>query len=180
MSENAEFKALVRRRMEATGEKYTTAYRALLDAARPAVTPLSGRQILPRVAARFAGDPPKPASVWVRFRPEFELPLDEAEIAEYAEADEAERANLVLRWLDERIYDMLIDDELIVDHTVVYQDQEADEFTRGEADSLGITADQYAWLQDRLTYEEFEQLTDEAMYRLLADEYTEYPPSDAR
>jgi len=75
---------------------------------------------------------------------------------------------------------MLIDDDLIADHAVVYEDQRADESIRGEADDLGITADQYAWLWYRLTDEEFEQLTDDAMYRLLADEYTEYPSSDNR
>jgi len=180
MSDNAEFKALVRRRMDATGEKYTTAYRALLDAARPAVFPLSGRQILPRIAARFADSAPKPDSVRVRLRPEFELHLDEAELAQYAEADEGEREELVLRWLDERFYHMLVDDDLIADHAVVYEDQRADESIRREADDLGITADQYAWLWYRLTDEEFEQLTDDAMYRLLADEYTEYPSSDNR
>jgi hypothetical protein len=52
MTDSGEFKALVRQRMEATGEKYTQAHRALLGAARGALVP-SKHLILPRVAARF-------------------------------------------------------------------------------------------------------------------------------
>ena len=54
----------------------------------------------------------------------------------------------------------------------------ADSVTLCRADNaakLGITPDQYVWLRDRLTDQEFRVLTEEAMHQLLASEYTEYP-----
>jgi hypothetical protein len=55
MTGSSEFKGLVRERMQATGEKYTTAMRVILKAAETGVSPLRGPDaaILPRIAAQY-------------------------------------------------------------------------------------------------------------------------------
>jgi hypothetical protein len=162
--------------MAATGEKYTAAYRALLDAAARAPLP-PGRPILPRIAAEYATTPAKPVNVRLHLREQLDLNLDEAELAEYVAADEGGRLNLIQDWLLDRIDDLIVDEELIRGHEVVYEDQLADEDARSEANYLGITPDQYLWLSDRLTNEEFSVLSDEDMRRLLATEYIDFPGS---
>jgi len=98
VTDTGEFKALVRKRMAATGEKYTEAYRALLDAAASAVLP-SGHRILPRIAVRYADKPAKPVYVRLHLWDMLDLSLDDAELAEYLTADEDGRLDLVRQWL---------------------------------------------------------------------------------
>ncbi len=176
MTDAGDFKALVRQRMADTGEKYTVAYRALLDAAASAVLP-PGHRILPRIAARYADKPAKPVLVQLRLWELLDLSPDDAELAEYLAADEDGRLDLIRQWLMDRIDDLIADGELVREHEVVYEDQLADERARSEAGYLGVTPDQYLWLAERLTDEEFSTLGDEDMHRLLAAEYTEYPAS---
>ena len=176
MTDAGDFKALVRQRMAATGEKYTVAYRALLDAAASAVRP-PGHQILPRIAARYADKPAKPVYVRLRLWELLDLSPDDAELAEYLAADEDGRLDLIRQWLMDRIDDLIADEELVRNHEVVYEDQLADEHAQSEAGYLGVTPDQYLWLAERLTDEEFSTLSDEDMHRLLAAGYTEYPAS---
>jgi hypothetical protein len=64
---------------------------------------------------------------------------------------------------------------MVLDHRVINADQILDDHARHEAAYLGISPDQYLWLSDRLTVREFEELSDEAMRQLLADEYREFP-----
>lgn len=104
-----------------------------------------------------------------------DLSPDDAEFAEYLAADEDSRLYLLGQWLTDRLDDLLADEELVRDHEVVYEDQLADERARSEAGYLGVTPDQYLWLEERLTNEEFSTLSDEDMHQLLAAEYTEYP-----
>ena len=177
MPDTGEFKALVRQRMAATGEKYTAAYRALLNAAARAALP-PGHPILPRIAAGYATTPAKPVNVRLHLWEQLDLNLDDAELAEFVAADEDDRLGLIRDWLLDRI-DYLIDEELIREHEVVYEDQLADEHARSEANYLGITPDQYLWLSDRLTDEEFDNLSDEDMRHLLATEYTEFTASSS-
>ena len=176
MTDADDFKALVRQRMAATGEKYTVAYRALLDAAASAVLP-PGHRILPRIAARYVDKPARPVHVRLRLWELLDLSPDDAELAEYLAADEDGRLDLIRQWLMDRIDDLIADEQLVRDHEVVYEDQLADERARSEAGYLGVTPDQYLWLAERLTDEEFSTLSDEDMDRLLAAEYTEYPAS---
>ncbi len=179
MTDSGDFKALVHRRMEATGEKYTAAYRALLDAARGALVP-SKHLILPRIAARFDDAPAKPEFLRVHLYSSIGLEVDESELQQYLAADENSRDDLVREWIADRIHELLIDDELIREHEVVFEDQAEDERVRSEAADLGIAPDQYAWLEDRLTDQQWEQLSDEAMHRLLADEYLKYAAGRGR
>lgn len=177
MSDNAELKALVRRRMDATGEKYSTAYRALLRAAETEVLPMSGRRILPRIAASSQGSP---ADVYVQIVPKLNLDLDDDALAQYLDADESEREALVKQWLLDRLDQLFSDGEDLVDHWVVSNHQEFDDHVRWQADYLGVTPDQYLWLTDRLTTSEFEELSDDAMHQLLAAEYHDYTASDEK
>lgn len=176
MPDTGEFKALVRQRMAATGEKYTVAYRALLDAAASAVLP-SGRHILPRIAARYANTPARPVEIRLHLWNRLNLNPGDEELARYLAANEDDRLNLIRDWLLDRIDDLIIDEELIREHEVLYEDQLADEHARSEAKYLGITPDQYLWLSDRLKDEEFDALSDRDMRELLATEYTEFPVS---
>jgi len=175
MTDGSEFKNLVRRRMEATGEKYTEAHRALLDAARAEVLPLDHR-VLPRVAARYPG-PRKPAAIMVDLYQRVRLDLDESDLQAYLAADDYDRDDLVRERLRDEIDDRLDSDDLIRGHWMLFADQDADIIVRLEADDLGITPDQHAWLSERLTEDEFSQLSDEAMHELIRREYTTYPPS---
>jgi hypothetical protein len=59
--------------MAATGEKYTQAHRSLINAARREVLPMSGRVILPRIAARYADNPAEPVRVFVELRGEVSI-----------------------------------------------------------------------------------------------------------
>jgi len=111
--------------------------------------------------------------LWEFVNPE----LDDAELADYLAADEDGRLDLIWGWLTDRLGDLITDEELIREHEVVYEDQLADRHARMEAEYLGITPDQYVWLTERLTDEEFEALSGQEMHRLLAAEYTEYPAS---
>jgi hypothetical protein len=174
MSDNADFKNLVRRRMAATGEKYTQAHRALINAARREVPPMSGRVILPRIAARYADNPAEPVRVFVEISGIFDLEMDEPEAAEYLAADEDGRDTIMTNLVSERITDWADGEELMIDHAVIYADQSADNTARYEADDMGISPDQYVWLRDRLTDDEFFEMDDDALHRLLADEYAEY------
>ncbi len=174
MSDSGEFKALVRQRMAATGEKYTVAYRALVDAAASAVLPPE-RHVLPRIAARHAITPAKPVNVRLHLWDQLDLNLDHAELAEYVAADEDGRLNLIRDWILDRIDELVVDEELIREREILHEDLVADEVARHEADYLGITPDQYLWLCDRLTDEEFSALSDEDMGQLLATEYSEFP-----
>lgn len=176
MTDTGEFKDLVRQRMAATGEKYTTAYRALLDAAAHAVVP-PGYRILPRIAARYADSPAKAVDVRLRLWELFDLSADDTEFAEYLAADEDGRLDLIRQWLTDRLDDLITDGDLIREHEIVYEDQQADEHARREANHLGITPDQYLWLGERLTDEEFGTVSDADMRRLLTTEYNEYPAS---
>ncbi|HLN67403.1 MAG TPA: hypothetical protein VK280_09020 [Streptosporangiaceae bacterium] len=176
MSDSGEFKTLVRQRMAATGEKYIVAYRALLEAAASAVLP-PGHRVLPRIAARYADEPARPVRVRLRLWEFVNPELDDAELADYLAADEDGRLDLIWGWLTDRLGDLITDEELIREHEVVYEDQLADRHARMEAEYLGITPDQYVWLTERLTDEEFEALSGQEMHRLLAAEYTEYPAS---
>jgi hypothetical protein len=171
MSENGEFKALVRRRMDATGEKYNVAYRALLRAAETAVLPMSGRRILPRIAATSLNGP---YDVYVELPQGLGLQLDDDDLARYVAGDEDTREQLVEDRLRDRFEELLADGDLVLGHVVIDIHQAEDEIARTEAAYLGILPDQYLWLEDRLTQEEFEGLSDEAMHRLLADEYHPY------
>jgi hypothetical protein len=173
MTDSSEFKQLVRQRMEATGEKYTTAYRALLDAARPEVLP-SKLQVLPRISARYLHSP-RPSVVRLRLFHTADLDLDAEELQRYVTADAGQQYELVYEWLVERLQDFAYFEELVSDHDVAYEDEEETRGARWEASYLGITADQYAWLVERLTNEEFERLSEEDMRLLLAREYTPYP-----
>lgn len=56
----------------------------------------------------------------------------------------------------------------------MYEDEVETRAARAEASYLGITADQYVWLGERLTDEEFERQSEEDMRLLLAREYTPY------
>jgi hypothetical protein len=170
MSDSAEFKALVRRRMDATGEKYTEAYRALLRAAEAEVLPVSGRRILARIAAMSED---RPADVYVRLPAVLHLELDDDELAQYLEASADVREQLVDTWVTDKL-GQLIEDGEILEHGVIHENQIFDDHARHEAAYLGITPDQYVWLSDRLTAREFEGLSDEDMRRLLADKYREY------
>jgi hypothetical protein len=172
MSDSAEFKALVRRRMDATGEKYTEAYRALLRAAEAGVLPMSGRRILPRIAAMSED---RPADVYVQLPAVLTLELDGDELARYLEASADVREELVNNWLIDQVGQLIEDGEIILDHGVIHENQILDDHARREAAYLGISPDQYVWLSDRLTAREFEELSDDAMHQLLADEYREYP-----
>jgi hypothetical protein len=176
VTDTGEFKTLVRERMAVTGEKYTEAYRVLLDAAASAVLP-SGYQILPRIAARYTDRSAKPVHVRLHLWNRLDLTPDDAELAEYLAADEYRRLDLIRVWLLDQVNDLITDDELFRDHEVVYEDRLADERTRSEARYLGVTPDQYVWLTDRLTDEEFSMLSDQDMHQLLAAEYSEYPVS---
>lgn len=176
MPDTGEFKALVRQRMAATGEKYTVAYRALLNVAAGAALP-PDRPILPRIEAQYADSPAKPIGVRLELWDRLDLDFDDAELAEYLAADEDDRLNLIREWLLDRIDDLLVDEQLIREQRVVHEDLVADEAARSEAEYLGITPDQYLWLCDRLTYEEFGALRDEHMRQLLETEYTEFPGS---
>jgi hypothetical protein len=176
MSDNADFKNLVRRRMAATGEKYTQAHRALINAARREVLPMSGRVILPRIAARYADNPAEPVRVFVEISGIFDLEMDEPEVAEYLAADEDGRDVIMMNFVSERITDWAEDSgELMIDHAVIYADQSEDSNARYAADDMGISPDQYVWLRDRLTDDEFFTLDDDGLHRLLTDEYTQYP-----
>jgi hypothetical protein len=172
--DTGEFKTLVRQRMAATGEKYTVAYRALLDAAASAVLP-PGHRILPRIAAEYANGPAEPVGVRLHLWGHLDLRPDDEELADYLAADEDDRLNLVRDWLLDRIDDLIVDEELIREQEVLHEDQLADERARTDADLLGVTPDQYLWLSDRLTDEEFSSLSDEGLRQLLATEYTEFP-----
>ena len=108
---------------------------------------------------------------------QLDLNLDDAELAEYVAADEDGRLALVRDWLLDRIDYLIGDEELIREHEVVYEDQLDDEDAWSEAKYLGITPDQYLWLSDRLTGEEFDNLSEEDMRHLLAAEYTEFSAS---
>lgn len=173
MADSAEFKALVRRRMEATGENYTTAFRALLRAAEREVLPVTGRRnILPRVAAE---SPDGPADVYVEITSGFRLDLDDRQLAEYLQADEWDREGLAQDWLMEHLEQLVLNgDTLIQYHGIISVHQNNDDIARSEATHLGISPDQYLWLTDRLTPAEWENLSDDAMHRLLADEYRPY------
>jgi hypothetical protein len=176
MSDNADFKNLVRRRMAATGEKYSQAHRALINAARREVLPMSGRVILPRIAARYADNPAEPVRVFVEISGIFDLEMDEPEVAEYLAADEDGRDVIMMNFVSERITDWAEDSgELMIDHAVIYADQSEDSNARYAADDMGISPDQYVWLRDRLTDDEFFTLDDDGLHRLLTDEYTQYP-----
>ena len=175
MSDNAEFKNLVRRRMASTGEKYTQAHRALINAARREVLPMSGRVILPRIAARYAGNPAEPVRIFVEVSGVFDLEMDEPEAARYLAADEYGRDDFMMDLVRERISEWSDGGELMIDHAVIYADQSADSSARYGADDMGISPDQYAWLRDRLTDDEFYDLDDDALHQLLTTEYTEYP-----
>ena len=170
MADSAEFKALVRRRMEATGENYTAAYRALLRAAEREVLPFTGRRIiLPRIAAE---SPDAPADVYVEITSEFSLDLDESELAQYLEADEIDREGLVQEWVMERLEQLILDGGTLIQyHGVISAHLINDGIARSQADYLGISPDQYLWLSDRLSTEEFETLSDDAMHQLITDEY---------
>jgi hypothetical protein len=168
MSDSAEFKALVRRRMDATGEKYTEAYRALLRAAEAEVLPMTGRRILPRIAAKYKDEP---ADVYIRLPAVLRLALDDDEVAQYLEASADIRDSLVDDWVMDQLGQLIESGDLILDHGVLNGNQIFDEHARYEAAYLGITPDQYVWLSDRLTAKEFEELSDDAMHQLLADEY---------
>lgn len=172
MSDNAEFKALVRRRMDATGEKYTEAYRALLRAAEAGVLPMSGRRILPRIAAMSED---KPADVYVELPRVLRLYLEDDELARYLEASEDVREELVNNWLMDQLGQLIEDRDIVLDHGVINENQVLDDDARHEAAYLGVSPDQYLWLSDRLTAREFEELSDDAMHQLLAEEYREYP-----
>ena len=176
MTDAGEFKALVRQRMAVTGEKYTVAYRALLDAAAGAVAPPRHR-ILPRIAAKYTDKPAKPVYVRLRLWEVVDLSPGETEIAEYLATDETGRLDLIRHWLSDQIDQLIFDDALIREHEVVSEDEVADEHARREAGYLGILPDQYLWLEERLTDEEFSALSDEGMHQLLAAEYIEYPVS---
>lgn len=176
MTDAGEFKTLVRQRVAVTEEKYTVAYRALLDAAAHAVLP-SGRRILPRIAAKYADAPAKPVRVRLRLWEVLDLSPDDAELAEYLAADETGRLDLIRQWLSDRIDELIFDEELIREHGVVCEDEVADEHAHSEAGYLGVTPDQYLWLGERLTDEEFSTLSGEDLRQLLAAEYTEYPAS---
>lgn len=173
MTDSGEFKQLVRRRMEATGEKYTTAYRALLDAARSEVLP-PGLRILPRIAARYA-EGPSPSAVRLRLFRTADLEIGVEELRRYVRADADQRDEMVFDWLQERIDEFDFLEGLVSDHGVVYPDEDETRDAWREASDLGITADQYAWLDDRLTDEELQQLSDDDMRQLLSREYTPYP-----
>lgn len=171
MTDSSEFKQLVHQRMEATGEKFKEAYRALVNAASAEVVP-PNHLILPRLAAKYADNPAKPQTVRAYLYREIDLQLDESELQSYVAADEDGRDDLVRGWLVDQLQDLMDAEDLIEHHQVVYDDQVQDEFVRREASSFGVTPDQYAWLEDRLTEQEFSQLSDEAMHSLLAREYT--------
>ena len=173
MTDSSEFKQLVRQRMDATGEKYTVAYRALLDAARVEVLPLNLR-VLPRISAKYIDNPAKPLTVRLHLFRAAEMELDEEELQRYEAADQDEREQLVQEWLLERIQDWGFADEMVLDHDLVYEDQARDRRLRYEAFNLGITGDQYAWLLERLTDEELDRLSDKEMHLLLAREYRQY------
>jgi len=158
--------------MEATGEKYTAAYRALLDAARAELLP-SKLPVLPRIAARYV-DSAKPSAVRLHLFQTTYLELDDEELQRYVTADAIQRDELVYDWLVERIQDFAFFEELVSDHDVVYEDERETRGVQSEASYLGITADQYAWLVERLTDEEFQGQSDEDMRLLLAREYTPY------
>jgi hypothetical protein len=162
--------------MEATGEKYTTAYRALLDAARSEVLP-SNLRVLPRISARFV-DGPKPSTVRLCLFHTAHLELDAEELQRYVNADPDQRDELVYDWLRERVEDIELFEELISGHDVVYQDEDATRDAWSEASQLGITADQYVWLGERLTDQEFDRLSDDDMHELLAREYVPYSAPD--
>jgi hypothetical protein len=176
VTDSSEFKTLVRQRMAATGEKYTEAYRALLDAASRAVLP-SGHRILPRIAARYANTPAEPVAIRLHLWDRFDLNLNDDELAAYMEADEDDRQYLIGVFLAERVEDLIADGYLMSGHEVVYQDQRDDKFARFQAHDLDVSPDQYVWLTERLTDEEFSMLSDEAMHELLNAEYSEYPGS---
>jgi hypothetical protein len=173
MADSAEFKALVRRRMEATGEKYTEAYRALLRAAESEVLPVTGRRILPRIAATSKDGP---ADVYVEITSKLRLELDDRELARYLEADAEDREELVENWLIERLDQLFLDGGILY-HGVISSHQIFDDHVRAQAVYLGISPDQYLWLSDRLSTSEFETLSDDAMHQLLADEYRPYQAS---
>ncbi len=149
---------------------------ALPDAASRAVPP-SGYRILPRIAARYANTPAEPVAVRLHLGDRFDLSLSNDELAAYMEAGEDDQQDLIGVVLAERIEDMVPDGYLVSRHEVVYQDQQDDEFARFQAHILGVSPDQYVWLTERLTDEEFSILSDEAMHQLLDAEYSEYPGS---
>jgi hypothetical protein len=102
--------------MAATGEKYTQAHRALINAARREVLPMSGRVILPRIAARYADNPAEPVRVFVEISGIFDLEMDEPEVAEYLAADEDGRDVIMMNFVSERITDWAEDNgELMID-----------------------------------------------------------------
>ena len=97
-------------------------------------------------------------------------------MAEYLAADEDGRDVIMMNLVSERITDWAEDSgELMIDHAVIYADQSEDSNARYAADDMGISPDQYVWLRDRLTDDEFFTLDDDGLHRLLADEYTQYP-----
>lgn len=175
MTDDSEFKHLVRQRMEATGEKYTEAHRALLHAARADVVPLN-RRVLPRIAAWYPGDR-VPDAIIVRLYDRVRLDLDESDLHAYLAADEIDRDDFVRERLRDVLEDLLDNEDLIRSHSMLFVDQAEDNRVRSEADWLGVTPDQYAWLEERLTGDEFSQLTDEAIHQLIKREYTAYPQS---
>jgi hypothetical protein len=104
--------------------------------------------------------------------------LDAEELQRYVNADPDQRDELVYDWLRERVEDIELFEELISGHDVVYQDEDATRDAWSEASQLGITADQYVWLGERLTDQEFDRLSDDDMHELLAREYVPYSAPD--
>jgi len=179
MTDSGDFKSLVRQRMSVTGEKYTEAHRALLEAASAEVVP-DTHPILPRVAARFMNGQPRPISVSIRMPRRLVLELEVPDLEQYVAANEDGRDELVREWIVDQIEDLIDEYDLFRDHALIREDQFADERIRDEATHVGVTPDQYAWLEETLTREEFESIPEEAMRRLLADNYSEFLPERSR
>lgn len=103
------------------------------------------------------------------------LELDADDLLRYLAGDEDVRRQIVEDRLRGQFDELLADGEVPLGHVVIDNHQVEEDWARKEAAYLGISPDQYLWLSERLSQEEFEQISDEAMHQLLVEEYSEYP-----
>jgi len=113
----------------------------------------------------------KPAAIRARLWSFIQFDLTEADAQAWAEADEEQRDTIMREFYEREIETAELESFLTGDVDELTCDDLEQERIRSEASYLGIEPKQFVWLEERLSDEEFSQLGDDEMHRLLAEEY---------
>jgi hypothetical protein len=113
----------------------------------------------------------RPAVIRARLWSFIEFDLTDVDSQAWADADDGQREDMVYGLLAEEMDSGEPDNFYTGDFDELTRQDLEQERIKSQANYLGITPQQFAWLEQHLNDEEFSQLSDAEMHRLLAEEY---------